>query len=126
MAEFIKMSAASCIGILLFADICICVVSALKFVIAEHTGIERGLDENNFKSYIGIARATRKELSRKLWLCALATVLYIASDFCYMFLVSEYGFLTVLNAGIGILCACIYLKVFLDIEEAVESKYMLE
>ena len=126
MAEFIKMSAVSCIGILLFGDICIGVISSLKFVIAEHTGIERGLDEHNFKSYIGIARATRKELSRELWLCALATVLYIASDFCYMFLVSEYGFLTVLNAGIGILCACIYLKVFLDIEEAVESKYMLE
>ena len=115
LSAFTKMSSVNCLSILLFVDVCICLIATLKHVIAEHTGIERALDENNFKSYIGIARATRKELAKKLWLCGLATIVYAASDFCYIFLVSEYGFLTILNVAVGLICACIYLKVFAGI-----------
>ena len=113
------------IGIVLFCIVSFCVIYAMYNIIQTHTGLEKNLDAYNDEKYKEIDAATKKELTIKLIYCVFTSLICIASNVWYFMYSVDYGILTTVDIATGIICMLTYMKVYSDIVDAVDNKYIL-
>ena len=124
-AAYMRSGLAAGIGTILFAVASFCVIFTMYQIIQSHTGLEKNLDAYNDEKYKEIDTATKKELSFKLLYCILASLICIASNVWYIMYSADYGILTTVDIAAGIVCMLTYMKVYSDIIDAVDNKYIL-
>lgn len=123
---YVRLCVASGVGILFFFVLSMCVLFVMHKIIRQHTGIEQSLDVHNNAKYREIDEATKRELSRKLIICVVASLAYAAANVCYLLFFADYGFLTMIDIVASLTCSAVYVKVYADVVDAVDSRYMLE
>ena len=111
----------ACANVLAFAFVTGYALKACNQVIKDHTGVIT-VTGNTTR----ITDQIQSDLRRNLIYCAVATILYIASDILYIFLSKDYGFMLMINVIEAIIFVASYCKAYYNIIEAVESKYILE
>ena len=67
-----------------------------------------------------------KEQWRSLLYAFLAAVLYAVSDVCYDLLAPEYGFMGLINLVFAAACVILFFKAMSNLQDAIDTKYMLE
>ena len=68
----------------------------------------------------------RAELRRYLVYCGIATVIYAATDIAYALFAKDLGYMFFVNVIGAIIFTVAYTKAYIEISEAVKSKYILE
>ena len=124
-AAYLRACVVSGLGVLLFLVISFFMIYTMYKIIKAHTGLEKNLDAYNDAKYKEIDAATKRELSVKLIYCVLLSLAYAASNICYLVFSADYGILTTVDIAVGIACMLTYMKVYADIVEAVDNKYIL-
>ena len=107
----------------MFAIVFAFVLITLKKLITEHCG--HLAIHDNIQSSIQMDKSIKAELNRNLIFCAIALVIYLATDICYMLLVKEVGFILLVNVVGAIIFVISVMKMYFDTTAAVRSKYIL-
>lgn len=124
-AAYVRAGIMAGIGIVIFTALSFCLIYTMHKIIQAHTGLEKNLDAYNDEKYKQIDAATKRELSIKLAYCILISLIYAISNIYYIVYSADYGFLTTVDILVGIVCMLTYMKVFSDIVDAVDNKYIL-
>lgn len=125
MTAFVIMAVASCISILLFVLLSLCVLKTLKAVVHRHTGVVT-VSEHNVMTHAGMSKSLHKELDKYLLICFIATLVYAASDIAYVLLAKDLEFMFFVNSVAAVIFIVSYVKAYFEISEAVTSRYILE
>ncbi len=125
LVAYVRACAVAGLGILLFLAVSFFMIFTMYKIIKAHTGLEKNLDAYNDEKYREIDAATKRELTIKLIYCVVISLVYAASNICYLIFSADYGFLTTVDIAVGITCMLTYMKVYSDIVEAVDNKYIL-
>lgn len=120
------MTVAGIVNAVVFVLLCFAVIKALSKVIDAHTGYVLTEKTANTEMQSRIAEATRKEIKKQLFFCAVVTVIYAIADVCYLIFAKEYGFMFLINIACCAIFVGAYLKTAMDVYEAISTKYMLE
>lgn len=123
---YIRTSVAAGACSVLFFVLCVFMVYVMYKTIKEHTGLEKSVDIYNDEKYREMDTAIKRELSLKLIYCVFASLLVVASNVCYLIFSADYGFLMMVDLVVGAIAAATYAKVYFDIDDAVDSRYLLE
>ena len=101
-------------------------LKACDRVIGDHTGVISVSGNAATEAQLKMSEVLRKDLRKSLIYCAVATLVYLATDVCYVLMAKDYGFMLLINiVGIALFIS-VFAKTYFDIFEAVESKYILE
>lgn len=125
MTAYTVMAISACASTLVFALICLAVLKCVREVINAHTGIT-AISENATLTYKNINEIVKKELGRYAVICVAATAIYAISDVCYVLLAKDFGFMFFINVIVAVAFIGTFFKLFGEISEAVNSKYILE
>ena len=126
MTSFISYSASSCASAVAFAIVCILILLSMKKIIDEHTGIISVSGEIKNEIQIKMEADTKAELTKYLKYCAIATVVYIATDIGYTLFAKDLRYMLLINVIGTIIFVVVYVKAFSEIIQSVNSKYLLE
>ncbi len=98
---------------------------ALMKTVKQHTGYVVGMERSEDKEAKMIADVhyeLRKELIRALVFAAL----YIVSDICFDILAPRVDFMGLINIVFAVACVGFFIKAFSTVQNAIDTKYMLE
>ena len=126
LRAYVLMALTVIAGAVVFAVICIFVLLALSRVVDAHTGYILSEKSSNAEMQNKMAAETQKEIKKYLLGCLIATVIYTASDICYILLAKDYGFMLLINWVCTAVFIVMFIKSYNEIYEAVSTKYMLE
>lgn len=125
MTAFVIMAVVSCISAVLFACLSLLVIKALGAVIDAHTGVVGVSSEEN-ETQKKMSEDIKAELRRYLVYCTVSTLIYALTDIAYVIFAKDFGFMFIINVIGAVILAFTYVKAYLEISEAVKSKYILE
>ncbi len=123
--SFVNLCVSTCTSSVLFAACILLVLLAIKKVINEHTGAISVSGTSN-QSQQKMTDAIRAELGKYIIICIVLTVVYIATDICYILLAKDYSFMFLINVIGTICCIAAFAKLYFEVAEAVNSRYILE
>ena len=98
---------------------------ALFFVIHAHTGFVLG-KEHAGKIEEKMIEGIHGELRRSVILGFVTTVIYALADIIYLFFAPEFGFVGIIRLCIAAICIVTVVRSISAIQQALDTKYMLE
>ncbi len=125
MMAYSFLIACNVLKAILFLIVMWVLITALKATVRQHTGYVAGKEaagENERKMVQGI----HNDLWRSLLCSFFTAIAYVISDLAYDLLAPTYGFMGVINLLFAVICIGAFLKTLTRIQEAVNTKYMLE
>ena len=126
MSAFIVMAAFACLSSVIFLVLNLFTLKALDGVIDQHTGIASVNNEGNMCAQQKISDSIKKELRKYSLYCLCASVLYVISDICYAIFAKDASYMFFINTICAVVYIVAFVKLYLEISEAVNSKYILE
>ena len=125
MSSYVLMAVSACVSTLVFVLTCLCALRCINAVIEAHTGVI-SVSDTIGETQQNMNRAIKREQRRYVFLCIAVSVVYAATDVCYALLFKDYKIMTVVSMLGGALFVMAYVKLYLEVSEAVNSKYILE
>ncbi len=125
MSAYVLMAVSACVSTLLFVLLCFAALRCINAVIDSHTGVI-SVSMTQGEAQAKMNAAIRKEQKKYIKMCVAATVLYAVTDVFYVFLIKDHGFLFLLNVLGAIAFIVSFAKLYFEVSEAVNSKYILE
>lgn len=125
MTAFVIMAVVSCASSALFAVLSCAVLKSLKKVIFEHTGVI-ALNSGYDSACEKMSDDIKKELGVYLKYCLAATVFYLLTDIGYVLYAKDFEYMFFINTVGAVIFIAAYVKAYIEISEAVKSRYILE
>lgn len=126
MAAYIVMLVFACVNVATFALNTVFAAKAIGQIINEHTGAIAISETGSAEARRKMTDSIRAELKTTLLYMLIGIAVYLATDVSYLFLAKDYGFMLMINVVGIVLAVSMVLKAYLNVFEAVESRYILE
>ncbi len=122
---YVGMATVSCAATVVFAIVFSLVLGAVKKVINEHTGVI-AISEMQNPTQSKMTEAIKKELNKYVMICYAMLAVYCITDICYILLSKDFTFMFLINALGAVAFICSVFKLYFEVSEAVNSRYILE
>ena len=126
MSAFIVMTVFACLSSVIFLVLNLFTLKSFDGVIEQHTGVASATNEGNISTQQKISNNIKKELRKYSLYCLCASALYVISDICYAIFAKDAGYMFVINTICAVIYIAAFVKLYLEIYEAVNSRYILE
>ena len=110
---------------LLFLGLIILLAQALYRLIREHTGYVAGR-ETPSTTEEKMIHGVHADLRRSVLWSVVAAVLYVIFDVLYLILIPDFGFMNILQPIFAVVCIGTFARALTLIQQAMDTKYMLE
>ena len=100
-------------------------IRALYQTVLAHTGYVAGREHVSERDTKMIGDIHKEQWNMLLY-AFISSVLYAASDLCFVFLAPEYGFVGLINLIFAVICLITFYRTLSTIQDAIQTKYMLE
>ncbi len=122
---FVGMAISNTVSTLLFAVCAVMALYAIIAVIDTHTGAI-SISDTNAESQKKLTEAIKAEKKMYVKLSYAALIFYSATDIAYTLLAKDYSFMFLINALGTLVFVAAVVKLYLEVYEAVNSRYLLE
>ncbi len=122
---FVAMAISNIVSTLVFAVCVVFALNAISAIVENHTGA-LALSDTNAESQKKMTEAIKAEKRMYIKLSYAAIVLYSVTDICYILLAKEYTFMFLINTVGALVVTTAVVKLYLEVSEAVNSRYLLE
>ncbi len=122
---FIAMAISNIVSTLVFAVCIVLAMNAISAIVEQHTGA-LALSDTNAESQNKITESIKAEKRMYIKLTYAALAIYSATDICYTLLAKDYTFMFLINTVGALVFTVAVVKLYLEVSEAVNSRYLLE
>ena len=126
MEAYTYVAISSFLSTAVFVVVCIMAIKALRAVIMTHTGALMVSDGAHMSSLNKMTEATRSELGRYLTYLMVAVIVYALTDVFYVVFSADLGFTLLVNTIGAVIFMFVIVKVYMEISEAMHSRYLVE
>lgn len=125
LLTYVILTVANALKGIAFLAVIALVIRGLSRIVAEHTGYVVGRESHN-NNEEKMIKDQQDDLNRGLRWAGTSAVLYVLSDVCYDLFVPRVGFFVVIPTVFGAVCLLLFARALWAIQDAVQTKYMLE
>ncbi len=122
---FLGMAISNIVSTLVFAACVVLALNAISAIVENHTGA-LALSDTNAESQKKMTEAIKAEKRMYIKLACAALVLYSVTDICYTLLAKDYTFMFLINTVGALIFIAAVVKLYLEVSEAVNARYLLE